>query len=363
MSEFTTTTQRPILAPKEARQLIDDYLTEILDARTASATEIDPAYGELWGNLRRLFTSGGKRFRPYMTMLVFQAYSDQPVADILPAAAALEFLHLGTLIHDDIIDRDTVRYGVRNISGEYRSMHKTLLPDKANRDHFADSAALLAGDLLLAETHHLVADANIPPHIAHEVRAHIHQAFFRVIGGELLDTEASFKKLAGAHPKIIAEYKTASYSFVAPFMVGASLASAPDTQREKLAELARILGVGYQIRDDMMGLFGDESVTGKSADGDIKEGKRTIISDEFLRRADAAQKARFEKLYGRQNLTDEEVEEVRSLLRNSGTTTVIEHIIADHESDARDIIASLDVHDDSRAALQKLVTICLQREA
>lgn len=362
MNDATATSSRQLLTPVQSKLLIDEYLTNRLQQRVESARDIDPAYAQLWTTTAELFQAGGKRFRPYMTLLTSQALGAHDVSAFIPVAAAQELLHLGTLVHDDVIDRDLIRYGVNNVNGTYENLYQTFIEDETDRRHYSNSAAILAGDLLLSEAYYLTNEADIIPETRRDVQSLIHGALFNVIGGELLDTEAAFKKLAGAHPSTIAEYKTASYSFISPFLIGATLANAPEAQKAVLRKLGLTLGIAYQVRDDVIGIFGDESKTGKSADGDIKEGKRTYLSDELLRRASDEQRTEFESHYGDHRVTDEHIARVRELLIETGTLEAVEARISEYESEAYDLIESLGIDETGQQALGNLVAICLRRE-
>ncbi len=153
-----------------------------------TSRKVHPHYARLWNSIATLFDAGGKRLRPFMTLLTYQALQRQACHRYLPAAVAQELLHQAMLIHDDIIDRDTIRYHVKNVSGQYRDIYKDI-KDKA---HFADSSALLAGDLLLSEAHIQVSLASVDADIQAKSQEVLSQAVFHVVGGELLDTEASF---------------------------------------------------------------------------------------------------------------------------------------------------------------------------
>lgn len=323
---------------------------------------MDPAYAALWQSVSALFHAGGKRFRPYMTLLSFQAFSDAPLESAVPAAAGQELLHLAMLIHDDIIDRDYVRYGIDNVTAAFLKEYDALIQQDDDRLHYAQSAAILAGDLLLSEAYLLVSQTDLPAERILEAQKVLGNAVFGVVGGELLDTEAAFKKVASAHPLVIAEHKTASYSFVSPLLMGASLAGAHAAQKKALATLGQTLGIAYQIRDDIIGVFGDESVTGKSAEGDIREGKRTLLIDEFYRQANPEQREAFDHRFGNLNATSEDVEYVRGLLIDSGAKAAIEETISNYHADCDRLVDSLGLSEAHASAFHQLITMCLQRE-
>lgn len=124
----------------------------------------------------------------------------------------------------------------------------------------------------------------------------------------------SLNNISSTKAIIDAQYKTASYSFTSPLTIGAVLAGAPESELELLRELSQKLGVGYQMRDDILGVFGDEAKTGKSASTDITEGKRTFLIEQFEMLATPAQSQRFLQIFHRPDATEQELEEARDCL-------------------------------------------------
>ena len=114
-----------------AKQLVDDYIKSFFHYRSAEAMELGPSYVRLWQSIETLVLAGGKRLRPFMLLATYQAYHPEgTLNDILPAAAAHELIHSAMLIHDDIIDRDSIRYGVKNVSGQYDNTTANFLTIK-----------------------------------------------------------------------------------------------------------------------------------------------------------------------------------------------------------------------------------------
>jgi len=350
------------LAPTESKAKIDAFITPLLHQRTEEARRISPHYETLWQDIQKLYSAGGKRLRSYMTLMTFEAFSSQPVESILPAAAAQELLHVAMLIHDDIIDRDDIRYGVKNIAREYLDHYEELIEDTVDRRHYAQSAAILAGDLLISEAYVLLTETQADPAAILAAQRLLSRAIFQVIGGELLDTEAAFRGADAADPLVIAEQKTASYSFVSPFLMGATLAHATPAQLETLQRFGEQLGIAYQLRDDIIGVFGDEAITGKSTDGDIKEGKRTLLIEQFYSLADETQRATFDALFGHHDLSTSDVEIVKSLLIDSGAKQAVETLITAYQDHTHTLLTTLDIDDVHRASFSALIDLCLKRD-
>ena len=355
-------TPTTILSLSTSKQMIDHFLVPLLSQRTDEARAINPHYETLWQDIQKLYNAGGKRLRSYMTLLTFEAYSDTPVKTVLPAAAAQELLHIAMLIHDDIIDRDDIRYGVKNVAREYLDHYEEIIENEDDRRHYANSAAILAGDLLISEAFILIIETKSNPKTVLAAQQLLSKAIFQVVGGELLDTEAAFRGSDAADPLSIAEQKTASYSFVSPFLMGATLAEAAPRELELLQQLGEQLGVAYQLRDDMIGIFGDEHATGKSVSSDILEGKRTYLIEEFYTLADETQRITFDALFGRHDIKADEINVVKHLLTDSGAKDAAERLITAYQEHAHTILNSLDIDDAHHEAFSNLIDLCLKRD-
>ncbi|MDB5162311.1 MAG: crtE [Candidatus Saccharibacteria bacterium] len=358
MAEPVIDINTSVLTPEQAKKLVDVYSKSLFEWRTSQASSVHGNYERLWKTISTLFTAGGKRLRPYMTLLTYQAYSHKPVTNILPAAVAQEMLHQAMLMHDDIIDRDTMRYHVKNISGQYRDIYK----DAPDAGHFADSSAMLAGDLLISEAHIQVALADVSPEILTKAQDVLNQAVFHVIGGELLDTEASFSEDSHIDPLTILEQKTASYSFVGPLTMGATLAGASDEQIGLLKHFGTSIGIAYQLRDDILGIFGNQEITGKSTEGDLREKKRTLLIDEFYKRASDEQRAQFDAIFGSKDATTEDIQTLRDLLTHSGARSAIEAYIESYKQQTIEHMDELAITDDYRQQFVTLIEKSLDRE-
>ena len=356
-------TPKTVLAPAQSKAMVDTFIMPLLSQLTEDARRISPHYETLWQDIQHLYGSGGKRLRSYMTFLTYEAFSHQAPETIIPAAAAQELLHTAMLIHDDVIDRDAIRYGVKNIASQYSDHYEELIDNPEDRQHYANSAAMLAGDLLISQAFILMTETKIDPALIIQSQRLLSKAIFRVVGGELLDTEAAFRGADAANPLVIAEQKTASYSFATPLVMGATLALANPMQLTILEKLGEELGIAYQLRDDLLGVFGNSKKTGKSSDGDIKEGKRTLLIEAFHTLATAHQKAEFMHLFGKHTATDEQIRRVKSLLYESGAKSTVEQQIDAYQEHAHLLLDTLDVDPQYYAAYSYLIDLCVKRES
>ena len=297
---------------------IEAALHTYFERSIPQAENIDPSYRQLWTTLQTLIHAGGKRLRPTMTLLAYEAFGGTDTKAVLPAAVAQELLHFALLIHDDIIDRDYTRYGVENVAGRYKTIYAEHITSPEDITHYAHSAALLGGDLMISAAHEMVLTSGLSADDKLTTLGLLTKSIFDVAGGELLDTELSFVPYTTGRALKVAQYKTASYSFVGPLMTGAVLADATAAQKTALNTYALSLGIAYQLVDDLLGVFGDTKATGKSTSSDITEGKKTYMIEQALATITLEQKVIFQQWFGNNKASDEGIARVRELLVISG---------------------------------------------
>jgi geranylgeranyl diphosphate synthase type II len=280
---------------------------------------------------------------------------------MVPIAAALELLHASLLMHDDIIDRDYTRYGVSNVAGGYRHAYEQLLEDEVERTHFANSAALLGGDLLLSGAYQMIAQSALSNEDRMMAQHLLTEAIFQVAGGELLDTESSFREFGAIPAELVAVYKTASYTFVTPLLVGATLAGITGEQKVFLRIFAENLGVAFQLQDDLLGVFGNSNQTGKSTVGDLREGKKTYMVEQFCVLADEQQKEYFFRYFGQETLTVAQADQLRTQLIESGAMQQTEDAIAAYVHRAQQALSELHVSESHRQQFIELIDKAVKR--
>lgn len=346
------------------KELVSLRLNAYAKERLTEARQVGNGYATLWNSLGKLLSVGGKRLRPYMVITSYKAYQpDGNIDAIMPAALAQELIHVAMLIHDDIIDRDLVRYGIDNVTGQYLDFYSSFITEEGEKRHMAESSALLAGDILLSDAYKLLAQAQFPQPLLTKAFDLMSRGVFEVVGGELLDTESSFiyDPLVTAHT--IARYKTASYSFISPILMGATLAGADEAELMTLKTIAENLGIGYQLRDDILGVFGDEALTGKSASGDLVEGKRTFLIEAFESLATPEQHEAFTKVFHNAQATEADLARCRELLVESGAKASVERELDAIFETVTHLINTLSMSDDSRSTYRELAALCLDRES
>lgn len=341
---------------------ITGYLLAYCRTQTERAERLSPTYARLWGNMTTILEAGGKRLRPYLFLLAYESCGGLRRKDIIPLAAAWELLHAGLLVQDDIIDRDYSRHGQANIGGLYRTFYDGLVQDKEDAAHFADGAAMLAGDLFLSAAQHVILDSGLPNEIKVSALKHINKAFYEVVGGELMDMEAVMLSLESVDVRSIALLKTAVYSVVGPLVAGAAAADADITIRQALDRFGAAVGMGYQLRDDLLGVFGDTSKTGKSSAGDLHEAKRTLLMQETLHRASAKDRQHIEQIMENPPVGASDIAWLKQQIESCGAREAVEKSIAECEQRALHALDDLPITQATRERWLWIVRYSLYRD-
>ncbi len=310
--------------------------------------------------MRGYFAAGGKRIRPHLARLAHAACDGSPDDDILAVATSWELLHGCMLMHDDIIDRDDKRHGQPNISGVYRRTYR----QSADAQHFADSTALIAGDLALSAAHHIVMASRLDNTVKQLIQQQLEAATFAVAGGELLDVQATLDDPKTADTTTIAHYKTAEYSFCGPLVSGALLAGGNEEALASLRDFGTAVGTAYQLVDDVLGVTGDETATGKPSDSDIREGKRTEVLRQTYLHVDAADRRMLDTTLAKGHaMTDKDVALVKKCIQQSGSLKIVQAEIDSYERRAHDAIAAMPFKSEYLQAFANLANMILHREA
>lgn len=342
---------------------VDEILTAFFDSGRPALDDIYPAVAEAGDVLADFVLSGGKRVRP---LFVYAGWRCGPEAaadtgpgesTALRVGAAIELIQACALIHDDILDRSDTRRGRPTVHRRFEALHgdRGFAGDPA---HYGVSAAILLGDLALAWADDLVhgitpADGGpADPHpLPRPVAVLWSQMRTEVLGGQLLDitNESSGDESVTAAYRVM-EYKTAAYTVARPLQLGAALSGAEDELSRSLHRIGLDLGVAFQLRDDVLGVFGDPAETGKPSGDDLVEGKRTALLAEGLQRASAAGRDLLRDSLGR-SLSEAELTAARDVLTESGALTEIERQIDERLDAALDGIDGLDAGESARADL------------
>lgn len=346
----------------DIKQAVDTYLEAFLEEASEKAARIDPEYGELIRQAQLLAGRGGKRLRPYLSYLAYAGSGGNDIERVLPVLASQELFHLFLLIHDDIIDRDERRYGGPNLSGVYWERLAGLPPE--DQAHFSRSVAMLAGDVLCNEGYQAILSADLAAELKVEILGLVQEAIFTVAGGELADTLLPLLPTDVTAERIsqIYGFKTAGYTFEMPVRLGVLLAGRTATTVRQIRSVTVPLGVAYQLRDDLLGIYGSETVTGKPVTSDIREGKMTLLYWEAMQRLDEAGKRCMVRWYGNPQAEQEDLDAIRKHVAQCGAKAAVEARIEELTLEAAAALPGLAFSREAETTISRLISACKYRE-
>ncbi len=339
-------------------------LGDFLAARRAEALAVGPEVAPLIDAADRLI-QGGKRFRPAFCWWGYAAAKGQPdgAGPVLTAAGSFDLLHASALAHDDVMDDSDTRRGEPAAHVTFAGSHRDG-GWRGDPDAFGRAGAILLGDLLLVWSVAMLESSGIERLAA--ARPYVEAVRTEVTCGQFLDILA---QSAPADPdravdlsRRVTEYKSARYTVTRPLQVGAVLGGASPEVVAALGSYGSPLGRAFQLRDDLLGVYGDESVTGKPAGGDLVEGKQTLLVALARARSAEADRRRLDALVGDPDLTAAGIAEARTIISSSGAVGLVEAEIDQHHEAALTALATADVHDDCRTALVALAELAVRRE-
>jgi geranylgeranyl diphosphate synthase type I len=336
---------------------VDDRLADLFAAETARWRLVDEALVAPLRSLRRLVEAGGKRLRPAFCHWAYVgAGGDRDDPRVIDAGAAFEMLHAFALVHDDVMDGSDTRRGVQTAHLAYADEHAAGGWMGEPR-RFGEGAAILIGDLA-----HVYADAllgDVPVDAArvwHELRLELNVGQYL----DLVGTARADRDRALAHR--IARYKSGKYTVERPLHVGAALAGRLGDLEGPLSAYGDPLGEAFQLRDDLLGAFGDPARTGKPVGQDLREGKPTPLLAVATERATGPGATALARV-GAPDLSDADVARIQHVLVDTGAVAQVEELIVVLTSRAVDAIEAADVTAEARDELVDLAWFVASRDA
>jgi len=302
---------------KEFKISFDEELLKYIRGKKFEAKEIDERYGVFIDCLEDFVVRGGKRVRPAFMYFAYLSVGGNERKKALLASRTPELLQSFLLIHDDIIDRSPLRRGKPTIHKlmETEFERLRLLGDK---NHFGVSTAIIVGDLAHMYAYDALMTSGFDLPILEEARKKFDEITFQTAAGwyrEFISTmgvEASEEEML----KTVG-YVSAVYTIAGPVQMGAILGGGSEEQIRRLTSYGMKLGIAFQIRDDILGMFGNEAELGKPVSSDMKEGKKTLLVRRMTNKLGRADKKTFLSIYGKSG-EDKDLEWVRDKMRETG---------------------------------------------
>lgn len=295
---------------------------------------------------------GGKNIRGALVCFGYDLVSSSRTSKIYPAAAAYEILHTSLLIHDDIMDKSLLRRGEK------------ALYQKLGGDHYGISQAMCLGDAGFFLATQTINSTKFDAGIIASVVSQFSQIVLDTITGQMLDIQLakSREKIAEKDVITIARLKTAQYTIAGPLIVGALLAGADQNFIKKLSAFGDALGIAFQIKDDILGIFGDEKMIGKSVTSDIEEGKNTLLFVHAFHAASQQQKNFLSQHYGKGTITPQEQQQMKQIFQDSGAVMYAEKKIRQYAREANILISQITNKKEMQNILNDFITYLVERK-
>lgn len=298
-------------------------------------------------------TAGGKRIRACLVSLGYGLFSGlYEGADVLAPSLSYELFQTGILAHDDIID-----------NSDYRRFKPSMHKDLGN-GHDGVSKSICVGDFGIVSAVEILKMCDFPDSVKLRAISHQNKVFSATIAGELKDIEFSYAD--NVHEQDILDMyrlKTAQYTVSGPLVLGAILASASDNDIKTLSAFGDAVGISFQIRDDILGIFGDEAKVGKSITSDMCEGKKTVLISHFDAVCSENKRREFYSVYGKENGGMSELLRVREMLTDSGSLSYAELLCKAYVDKAKSQLSLLDVGDEGKELLLGLLEYMTSRNS
>ncbi len=328
---------------------------DLLDYAKAIASKVNKVIEEvvqgepkqLYEAALHLIKAGGKRLRPLATVLAGRMYG-LPENLGVRAGASVEILHNFTLVHDDIIDEDQFRRGVPTVHVVYGT-----------------DVAIITGDLLFAKAFEALGrlEGEVRPDLLIKAYKELTWGAVTVAEGQILDMEFENRTDVTLDEYIKMIYMKTAALFKSSLIIGATLAGAPEEELEKLSKYASGIGIAFQIRDDILGLVGDEKVLGKPVYSDLREGKKTILVIYALERLSEGDRNYLLSVLGKRDATREELEKAAELIKSTGAVEYADEL---SERYIRDGLSALEstkpIDEEAKELLRKLALYITARK-
>ncbi|QMU69668.1 polyprenyl synthetase family protein [Streptacidiphilus sp. P02-A3a] len=344
--------------PEALRARVDRTLRDLVQRETALLLAVDPQLAPITDQLRAA-VADGKRLRAAFCYWGWRA-SGQPDSEaVVRAAAAMELVHAAAVVHDDLIDGSLIRRGAPTAHVALRE----AIPGPAARRAGGRSLAMLVGDLLMSWAGQLFAECGLPAAYLARARPLWATLARELIAGECLEILRTSAAPSAESSLEIIRYKTAKYTVEHPLHLGAKLAGAPPALIDAFSAYGLPLGEAFQLRDDLLGVFGDPRQTGKSNLDDLAGAKPTALLALALTGATPADRTRLRDLVGRGDLGPTELASVREVLERSGARSRVEEMITQRADAARAAVARARLPTAAADALSHLVAAATTRSS
>ena len=346
-------------ALESVRAPVDELLATFLAERVAELADLDPGLTAVGAEVAELVATGGKHLRPAFVYWGHRATGADHDDMVWRPAAAVQLLHTFALLHDDVMDRSPER---RGRASAYTSLAAVHAQEglRGDADWFGVGGAILAGDLAFVWADQLLDSTALPATVLDEARRIFTTLRVEVMAGQFLDLRLAGLPSASVEDALrVALLKSGRYTVTRPLQMGAAMGAGGPDLHDTLGRYGDAVGVAFQLRDDVLGVFGDPESTGKGDLDDLREGKRTVLMLKTLEGASRAQRAELDQALGHRGLTPAQADSVRAIIIDTGALAEVEGLIAERRQAADDALEGIDSA--ARRALEDLADLAAFR--
>ena len=335
---------------------VDDFISLQRDILDGVSDDLDPLVEAVTDLL-----SGGKRLRPAFCWWGYRGAGGQDTEQALTAAASLEFLQACALIHDDVMDGSDTRRGMPSAHHRFAMLHRGF-EWLGSPEAFGVGAAILLGDLCLSWADELLLTSGVPEARLMAAKRVYDEMRTELMAGQYLDLLEQARGGGSVERAMrVVRYKSAKYTIEKPLHMGAALAGGDSAVLAAYSGYGLPLGEAFQLRDDVLGVFGDPAETGKPAGDDLREGKRTVLIATAMARATPAQATQIRRHLGDPGLGPAGVSLLREVIAETGALDHAERLIASLTDEALAALDSVDLHSPARQVLADLAYAATRR--
>jgi geranylgeranyl diphosphate synthase type I len=346
------------------RSAVEDELSIFLNFESTYLDSISSDLSHVSNTLTSFLLDSGKRLRPLFAYAGFAAAGGSVEKPVIRAIAALELLQACALIHDDLMDGSDTRRGKPSIHRHFESIHiENNLAGFAAQ--YGLSAAVLLGDLALVWSDQMLNSAGLAAEQFSRVLPYYNEMRVELMAGQFLDIHEQTQKHTSVERSMkIARYKSGKYTIERPLHLGAAISPAPSPEMfTALSDYGLPLGEAFQLRDDLLGVFGDPLVTGKPAGDDLREGKRTVLIAMTNERLNQSQREVTSKHFGRHDLDAQGVAILQEIIESTGARADLELTIENLTEKAITAAQSDVFTQEGNAMLVELAKIATKRSS
>lgn len=342
------------------RPKVQEIIDEFLKAQKPILDQVSPAAGQMV-DFAKEFLGGGKRLRAAFCYWGYKAAGGNSEKEILQAASALEFLQGCALVHDDVMDASDTRRGQPAIHKRFENLHESG-NFAGNSELFGVGGAVLLGDLMLSWADQMLLTSGFESTALKRGKDLYDLMRTELMAGQYLDLYNQAKRGGDIEESFnVIRYKSAKYSIERPLQLGGKLAIDDHNLNLSLSNFGLPLGEAFQLRDDLLGVFGDPEVTGKPAGDDLREGKRTVLIELAVAKANSSQKQLLDDLFGKPALTLAEVNKLREVLEETGAHAQVETLIEQLFERSNQALSESKVTAEAKNALSELAIAATSR--